>query len=159
MIDCRLAARLRYTAKNLFVQNYVARQQQHHATLAYKNMAAKRGEWRASASIAWGYLHDADLEVWQLHERNHDAVQPYIADFIIEAICRNPTKSYEKIAEETISWCSCSTIQSWLAGHVTYSTYVEWIALSLDPMLEHLTSQSSLLCYSSRTLSFLGSQS
>ena len=45
VIDHRAAARLRYTAKNLFVQNYVARQQQHHATLAYKNMAAKRGKW------------------------------------------------------------------------------------------------------------------
>ena len=104
MIDNRAAARLRYTANNLLVQNYVARQQQHHATLAYENMAAKRGEWQASASIAWGKLHDADLEVWRLHERHHDAVQPYIADRIIEAIRRNPTKSYKKIAEETGSW-------------------------------------------------------
>ena len=126
MIDNRAAARQRYTAKNLFVQNYVTRQQQHHATLAYENMAAKRGEWRASTSIAWGELHDADLEVWQLHERNHDAVQPYIADCIIEEICRNPTKSYKKIAEDTGSWCSCSTIHSWLAGHVTYGTLEEW---------------------------------
>ena len=94
-------------------------------------MAAKRGEWRASASIAWGELHDADLEVWRLHERNHDAVQPYIADRIIEAIRRNPTKSYEKITEETGRWYSCSTIQSWLAGHVTYGTYVERILPNL----------------------------
>ena len=123
MIYHRAAARLQYTAKNLFVQNYVARQQQHHATLAYKNMAAKRGEWRASASIAWGELHDADLEVWRLHESNHDAVQPIVSLRKSAATLLRATKY---IAEETGSWCSCSTIHSWLAGHVTYGTLEEW---------------------------------
>ena len=89
-------------------------------------MAEKRGELRASVSIVLGELHDADLEVWRLHERNHDAVQPYIANHIIEEIHHNPTKSYKKIAEETGSSCSCSTIHSWLAGHVTYCNLEEW---------------------------------
>jgi hypothetical protein len=96
--------------------------------------------WTEEAKTEWVLLIPVEKEVWNFHAQNHNKRQPLIRDQIIEAIRKNPTRSFQKIAADIDHWCSATAIHQWLLSHASYSIYVETILplLSKVQMQKHV---------------------
>ncbi|KAI2503723.1 hypothetical protein MHU86_10704 [Fragilaria crotonensis] len=131
-INNREAAKAWYTPQRLFMQDQVTRKE--------SSIKAVRYTWTEEAKAEWVLLSPAEKEVWTFHARNHDERQPFIRDQIIEAIRKNPTRSFQKIAADIDHWCLATAIHQWLSSHASYSVYVERILplLSKVQMQKHV---------------------
>jgi hypothetical protein len=101
-INNRKAAKAWYTPQRLFMQDQVTRGKKSQAeTLAYESTKAVRYTRTEEAKAGeWVLLSPAEKEVWNFHTQNHDERQPFIRDKIIEAIRKDPTQSFQKIAAD-----------------------------------------------------------
>ena len=110
-----------YTPRRLFMQDQVARKESQAETLAYESTKTVTYTWTEEAKAEWVLLSLVEKEVWNFYERNHDERQPLIWDQIIEAIRKNSTRSFRKIAADVDYWCSATTAIH-LSSHSSYSS-------------------------------------
>jgi len=121
-IDDRAVAKKIYTAKKLFSDDYVRNQLEDNADVAHANTKAYVGELVTLAHEEWKHLGVSEKKVWEAKAREHDERQPFIADDIVRILRKNPTKSFDHVADDIDWWCNGATI---LSSKEDYCTYVE----------------------------------
>ena len=82
--------------------------------LAFEDTSQKSREWYEEGKVAWLLASDDVRAAWEAESRERVTRQPYIKDAIIESFRRNPSKSFEKVAEEIGNWCSPTAIKMWM---------------------------------------------
>ena len=126
VIDSKAAAKVKYTAKNMFISHRVRVRKAEEEVYAYDNGKNNMAHvFREEAKAEWLSLPAADKVYWESRSRSQITRQEHIADNIIEAMRANPSKSFEQIASDIGNWCSASTIQKWIASKQGYTTYAQ----------------------------------
>jgi hypothetical protein len=100
--------------------------------LAYDDMTKQNCEFRKMAKLEWTELSDGDRELWVALAREHDEIQPYIRELLVDAINDDPNKSLERLSADIGYWCSASTIHRWLQQYPDYKTYVSRLLPNLS---------------------------
>jgi hypothetical protein len=127
IIDSLEAAKVHFSAKHLFIANRVCERNREEVVYAYDSTTRDKRlhEFREVAKAEWVLAEPKVVDFWEAQSRSKIAWQPQIRDNIIEAMRANPSKSFEKLAEDIGNWCCASTIRMWLASHSGYATYAQ----------------------------------
>lgn len=127
VIDSLEAAKIHYSAKNLFIEDKVAERMKAEEVFAYDNGIAKQRRYvfHEEAKAAWVMATQEEIEFWEFKSRKYVARQTNIRDNILEAMRANPGKSFQQLMEDIDDWCSASTIHRWFSSHDGYSTYAQ----------------------------------
>jgi hypothetical protein len=99
--------------------------------LAYDDLMTQNCDFRKKAKLEWMFLSDDDRELWVALAREHDEIQPYIRELLVDAINDDPNKSLERLSADIGYWCSASTIHRCLQQYPDYKTYVSPLLPSL----------------------------
>ena len=119
----------RFTAKNLFALNKCRVAAESDLSAVSREEADRR---KKDALNRWDNLDGDTKEMWEARQRAHLKKQPQIKGIIVEALQRNSTISWEKLAGKTGDWCSADTIRRFVTSHGSYTTYAERILPRLD---------------------------
>jgi hypothetical protein len=116
-IDDLEAAKFHFSAKCLFINNCICELNHQEVVYAYESNTGREQihEFRELAKADWVLAEPKVVDFWEAQSRSKIARQPQICDNIIEAMRANPSKSFEKIAEDIGNWCtSRRKLRSWL---------------------------------------------
>lgn len=126
VIDSFVSAQVRYNPRNLYIQQRIRERKAEEEVVAYDNLKRKQEYiYREEAKADWALLGNDEQAYWQFQSRSKLEEQPYIADRIIESLRANPTKSFDKVAEDIGHWCSASAIKRWIKTKSGYQTYMQ----------------------------------
>ena len=115
-----------YTAKYIFMQQYISRKVALDAMHAYNNKTKEnmKTTYRPSSNNRLKRMSTEQKELMEVKRREMLARQPYMKDLIIDTLRNNPSMSYSNLAKE-INYCCTKTIQNWMASHAGYKMYTE----------------------------------
>jgi hypothetical protein len=144
VIDSPEAAKAKYSAKALFILNRIRERIAQEEMFAYeKELKAERQHiFREEAKAEWviaKWRQPDVVQYWESKSRSQILRQPHIRNNIIEAMRANPTKSFEKIAEDIGHWCSASTIHKWIQSKCTTDPQRTMPLLTTRRDLENIT--------------------
>lgn len=140
VIESLEAAKARFTAMRIFIDDHMARSRSEVEILAFDNLEDIKENWRADAKVAWLLLSESEREIWTMKAREKIERQPVIRDQIVVSLQKNPSKSLEKVAQDIGNWCSKAAISRWLQSKEDYDMYVERLLplLTKEQMKKHL---------------------
>ena len=87
--------------------------------------SAEHGSRFSGWMKAYSALPPSEKAVWEMKRRTHLAMQPYIRDFIVDALERNPRESWRELEVDVNFWCSYSAIRRWLMSREGFRYYAE----------------------------------
>jgi hypothetical protein len=115
VIDSLDAAKIHFSARNLFIADRVEERKNEEKVFAYDTptLAERIHVFREEAKGEWVLAEPNLRDYWEALSRSKIARQPQIRDNIIEVMRANPAKSFEQIAQDIGNWCSARTIVRW----------------------------------------------
>jgi hypothetical protein len=135
VIESLEAAKVRYTAKSLFMEHRVRERKKEENGLVLlvvdessssSNIRANQQYvFREEAKAEWVMLSLEEKNYWELQAQGKAARQPQIRDDIIENKRANPFKSYEQLCYDIDSWATVTTIQGWFTKQGARMMYAE----------------------------------
>jgi hypothetical protein len=126
VIDSYFSAKVRYTPRNLFIQQRIRDRTEEEEVVAYNNLKRQQAYiYREEAKGDWILLTAEEQAFWEFEARSKLEYEPYIRDRIIELLCANPSKSFDKVVEDIGHWCSAASIKRWIASKSGYHMYTQ----------------------------------
>lgn len=129
-IECRQAARMRYTAKKLFLNHRVDEltnesklysildNNTDDTTNTNNNLPTTKPReqkrlYQHQAAQEWEQLSQSQKQHWEQQAIQHDQVQPTIEPKLIALLQKEPQRSTAKLVEDIGFWCGRTTISKW----------------------------------------------
>jgi hypothetical protein len=122
VIDNYELAEKKYTAAYLYAVNKCRAQAKKDTDSVDKALYTERLN---AAKREYESLDDGKKALWEGKRREHLLRQPAIKDQIIDAIRKNPKKSWSGIEADINFWCSAATIYRWITSMPGYHLYCE----------------------------------
>ena len=123
VITNRKLASERYTPRFLYAVNERRVKSQ---AMEYQIDKAASDALLSEAIGRYDALGANEKKLWDQKARQHDAEQPFIRQRILDALRKNGSSSFERVAGEIDHWCSGETIRQ-LFAKCNYKNYVERI--------------------------------
>lgn len=122
VIDDYELAEKKYTASYLYAVNRCREQAEENKDSVNKATYTERFN---AAKKEFESLDDGNKALWEGKRREHLLQQPRIKDRIIDAIRKNPKRSWSGIEADINHWCSDASIYRWVTSRPGYHLYCE----------------------------------
>ena len=130
VINCPILAKKYITPTHLYALNECRR-------LAIKDPSAiTTAEYWVRykrAKERFATLDPDTKSIWDAKSRKALLRRPHMADQIIDALRKNPKRSWLGLEDDINCWCSASTIRKWLTSRESFKYYAERIFPDLLP--------------------------